>query len=286
MSRFGGTLESPRKDITLCLAVDGNTIQQLAISWVTWKRHHPEMWAWPWLISYDPQTVSPAQLTLLGDMLHDHTGSFLFTEWPPLDLYPPPQYETQRERMVSSFVYAPAVHVTTEWFMKLDCDAICVRPDPNWLDPAWFEPLPEDSLHPGERNFYIANSWPYTKAKGGGGSIADWFIKLDAARQALGLPKGPDFFEYIQGNKVSYPRMASWFCFVNARWNRWLAEATGQFCGQCRLPVPSHDTWLWYVVLHGGFPHQTKRMLGKRRGWTNVPRLENLRQRVLGVMQE
>ena len=262
-------------DITLCLGLDAKTIEQFIVSSPTWHKFHPELWGWPWFVFYDPAQITQQQVT--SAVMRLSCPAQLHTEpWNP-----PVSYASQREKMLSGWVYGPPAHVTTPWFMKLDADAIAVRACKDWIDSSWFA-----SDQNGWHNVWIASSWPYSKAKGGRGDIYDWARWLEEAGDQL-WPDTPrlGLAEHISGSKIKYPRMASWFSFYRAGWARLAAGWAATVSGYGSLPVPSQDTWHWYCATRHNDRRLSVRKLGKRRGLTNVPSLDRLKARVAEVME-
>lgn len=264
-------------NITGVVAIDAKTIRQLELSHLTWHKFHPEMREWPWLVVYDCEQITADTAQQVADTLSRKDG--LTLRW-PLDGR---QYETQREKMLTAFVSAVPFAVETQFWMKLDCDSICVRPCENWIDLDWFTA----DAH-GHYNAWIASSWPYTKAKGGGGTLIDWCNSMELVGDRIyGRNTRLDLLSRLSSTKTKllHPRMASWFSFYCTQWTRDIATMTAAAYRPHYLPVPSQDTWMWYCAERGRYRRLAVRMLGKRRGWTNVPRYETLSLRVKGLMQ-
>ncbi len=248
-------------DITLCLGIDARTIEQLKISWPTWYANRRAMWNWPWLIFYDRRQLSQQDMLNLAEEM-DAPSPTVFVEWPrPLMQ---PEYESQRERMLSGWVHAPAEYCKTEWFMKLDCDALA-RPHERWLDGAWFNPLPEQ----GEKPVVIASAWSYSKGVGWLSRLEEWGDIVLSHRPRLNIPHDPTAL------RVPHSRWASWCCYVRADFNRRVSEACEETCGPGKLPVPSQDSTLWFYAERAGFPVRKQKM--KKLNWSNHPKFEALR---------
>ena len=178
-------------------------------------------------------------------------------------------YGTQRERMLTGFVFC-SNYVTTPWWIKIDTDAYCADDSRPWLDPEWFEDRPTPLA-------YVANPWGYTKG-------ADWPERCDAwgdqhdrfsaNRPALQLPYDP------AARTIRHPRMCSWVSVYRTQWTRWAASLTG---GVPQLPVPSQDTYHWYCAERG--QHAVKHVKFKRRGWRTVSNTSRLRDAILADRQ-
>ena len=254
-------------EITVVVGVDANTIQQLAVSLPTWRKNRPELWEMPWVVFAD------AAIGIADFRLFPETA--LVFRWPPAGSEP--AYETQREKMVSGHVFVPAMYARTPWSLKIDTDSLALDSRP-WLQDEWFEPDAD-----GRYNAIVASPWNYAKAKGGGGTVQDWARKLeDWGDRIIGAKERLGLSEKISGNKIIYPRIASWLSLYHVPWLQLLAAELGRILPPYRLPVPSQDTTAHYFAARRG--DRICRSNMKRGGWTNVPRLGELKIKAAEVM--
>jgi hypothetical protein len=247
--------------ITLLLGVDAVTLEQLRHSHNTWLKFHPELWAMPWHVYYDPRAVKPSDLDFL-----EHKD--LRTRKWKTEGYP-----SQRAAMLTGFLFEP-IHISTFWWMKLDTDAIALDGDTPLWEPEWFTPTES-----GEYNCWVANPWGYSKAKGDDRSMAEWAESLEAWGDGFSNRPRLDMASRIDGRRLSMPRMASWMSFYRTEWTKQMALSflsTGP-------PVPSQDTCAWYFAERRG--DRCRKVRFKRRGWTNVPKLDKLKAKVHEVMR-
>lgn len=282
---MGSVKDFDYSQITVVVGVDEHTLPMLEVSLPTWLKNRPQMRDMPWLVFYDGLESRPSL-----EFLH----RMPLVNWEALIAYHGSQYETQREKMLSGWVHVPPKYVTTPFWMKIDCDALALEPNEDWLDPEWFEPEPVGIEFPTDGtakltgyNNIIASGWSYTKAKGGGGNIYDWATVLEGwgdkvcpNSERLGL------YQKIndEGTKIKTHRIASWLSYYRTDWTKELALACSSTCGEGKLPVPSQDTVAWFYAERSGARYHTAKM--KRKGWTNVSRLENLRERAKLIMEE
>ncbi len=134
----------------------------------------------------------------------------LFKIWTFVD-WKMEQYENTRELMLSSFVFGIKDFVKTNHFVKLDCDAYFTNTD---------DVFSEDDF-----NYdIVGHKWGYTKP--------GWWI------------------DKLEGNEVdlnkkihSHERIASFCCLHKTEFVNKVADILGK-----RLPVPSHDTVLWWYA--------------------------------------
>lgn len=256
-------------NLTVVVGIDQHTATLFEVAVETWKRFRPELFRCPWLVFFDSKYPG----------LSDGIKEYFLTEHKISPTLIPgsykPFYESQREFMLTGWIYAPAKHVQTKWFMKIDCDVLALddRPLNEWLRPEWFATDP----------VMIASPWGYTKAKGDGGTIHDWADKLERwgdfilpDYERLGLANR------IKGDKIKYPRICSWLSYYRTDWYKELAASCRLWAGG-KLPVPSQDTAAWYLAERLG--SNVVRANQKRRGWSTVSSLEKLKQKASEVLR-
>lgn len=128
-----------------------------------------------------------------------------------------------REKMLSAFVFGPPKDVKTKYWLKLDSDAYATN----------YKDILSDDM----KNYdIVGHKWGYTKPPGWINVLNKWSID-----------KNLNFifpFNEKQVNKTRYyhPRTNS---FVQLHKTEFTIEAA-KVAGD-RLPIPSHDTFLWYV---------------------------------------
>lgn len=250
--------------MTVVLVVDEKTLGQAYYSIPTWFKNRRLMWSMPWVVVYDSRALSSSRVETLADnfMLPSPT----FVPWHR-------DYDNQREKMLSAWVHAPPRAVETKWWMKVDTDVVA-RPCDQWIDDAWF--LPDENGNYAE---YIASSWNYTKAKGGGGAALEWCDSLEDWGDQF--PWGPrlNLHEHINeaGDKIYYKRMCSYVSY-------YLAEASKDLADKCdwKLPVPSQDTVVWYYTERRGA--RCIRSKQKAKGWLSISNTKNMQKAALEIV--
>lgn len=252
------------KDMTVCVVLDAHTLPQFQLTWQTWLKFYPELFECPWVIMRD-EDESMFAVHEECRRLHDHLRKAKLTTWQPCA-----SYGSQRERMLSCWVHCPPVHVETKRFLKIDADSVCLQRDKHWGGD-WFS---------GEE-VVVAPGCGRTVAKPRGQNLVEWFHRLETfgdehwrAFPRLNLP-------IEQGSRsVRHRRWKSWLSSYDTKWYGEMSDRIQQSCGTHRLPVPSQDSTLAYCTIRGQYPVRTV----SQYGWTNVPRLEKLRQQVAEVM--
>jgi len=269
-------------DLTAVVAVDEKTLPQIQVSSWTWARHRPHLFARPWIVIYDRRAFSGLELrqALCSTPLADAKVNAL--PWPPKE--PVGGYASQRERMLTGFVYAP-LRVDTAWWMKIDTDALALeyRETSSWAPPDWFQPQPTSSpatngLYDHRYHAWIASPWGYTKPANQMDQLDTWGDHVPGLQEhpRLDLPFDRD------GRRCRHPRMASWVSFYRTDWSCFAARLAWDSVGPWRIPVPSQDGYHFYVAQRRGDNYL--RANQKRRGWTNCPRFANLQQRAAEVL--
>ncbi len=243
---------------TTVIAVDAEHLAELQLVWPTWQKYRPEIIAHPLLVICDAAIERSTWEPALSFLEHPQTQLVLWH----LD------HAGQREKMLNGFVFAVAEHVATPWYLKLDTDAVALRSD-DWIDSQWF--LPDSQ---GRLPMFIASPWGYTKPSDAIQRLDEWGdgIKGLSEHPRLNLPVVPG------SSLVAHPRIISWCFFGRTDSTRHAAA----LCGG-RLPVPSQDTFLWYVAKRRG--EFFRRFPMKRYGWEHASsrkRLEQLCEFALG----
>jgi predicted O-methyltransferase YrrM len=162
--------------------------------------------------------------------------------------------ETQREKMLSAFVFGVAEHVETEHWIKLDSDTIAVDGQP-WLR-KWFL-----------NHRMVGQPWSYSKPGSMVPRIDYWLDGL----QKMGIVKtfnGADR-EYIFSDrdkpthkrKHTAKRVISYIRVTETSLMREIAS----WCIFGRMPVPSEDTLVWRVCEKLDFRWERNNF--KKNGW-------------------
>lgn len=236
---------------TTIIAVDEHHVKELQLVWPTWKCYKPELIRNPLLVVCDGDISVPEWNRKLQFLDHPDMHR---VQWNMSDV-------SQREKMLNGITFAAAKYVHTPWFLKLDTDAVATK-ESDWVQRQWFSP--NDA---GEFPVFISQPWGYTKPPDAIDKLDQWARTIPelAAFQDLGISPEPG------RNKVSHPRITSWCYFGNTSWTK----SVLQFCTD-RLPVPSHDTFLWYCA------ERQKRFYRKVRmtnyGWKHLGRFSTLQK--------
>lgn len=260
-------------DYTLVVGVDARHLQQLAITWPTWKRHKPSLLQRPMLIFFDWNQVTPA---MIFRAVQEHPN-LVTVPWPEPDWIKheggdDKWTDPQRYRMLSGFVHVPATYVGTRYFLKIDTDTVATGQD-DWIDEAWFENDPA----------IVAQGWGFTKPPDQMRKLDEWAYRN---HHVLGFDSPPlslDLKPEPGSDKLKHKRIISWCGFFNTEFTGRAADWAVRTCGQCQLPVPSQDGYLWYLAKRLGLG--INRIDAKNRGWQHWNTMFNIRQAAERAMQ-
>ncbi|MEN6507110.1 MAG: hypothetical protein ABFD92_21445 [Planctomycetaceae bacterium] len=243
---------------SIVVAVDPRTVDQLKLTWPTWRRK-PGILDVPMHVIVDAGLL-PRDASYQGILALDHPN-VTYHNWNfPWLVFPD---MTQRERMLSAFVYFAPLLVDTDYWLKLDVDSVATDDKP-WVDEAWFARNP----------VLVARPWSYTKP-------GEWIDTLQAWSRSNLLTKHYPPLDWPPHDETRqvyrHSRIISQQCFVQTEWSRRVAAYL-----QPRLPVPSQDTIHWYLAELQRLPIVKARFPG----WTNRCTRRGLEEAVAGAIAE
>jgi len=158
-----------------------------------------------------------------------------------------------RETVLSAFVLESYKHVQTDYFVKIDCD-VTFKDD-------------RDVFNGKDLNYdIVGHSWGYTKP-------AHWIKELDSWADDKELGGGGEYKDDFDESKKTFPhrRLASFMCLHKKQFVQEASEIAGGV-----LPVPSHDTYLWYVANRSPKYNWGSKNI-KKRGVTTATRMESIK---------
>ena len=135
--------------------------------------------------------------------------------------------ESPRELMLSAFVFGAAAFIETPYWIKIDGDAYFSNKENAILDHFFDHDI-------------AGHKWRYTKP-------GKWVCELDDWAETNDID-GDVFLDEKQrveafaSHRYGHKRFASFFCLHKTDFVIEAAALAGS-----RLPVPSHDTYLWYM---------------------------------------
>jgi GT2 family glycosyltransferase len=213
-------------EFTTVVGIDVRHLEELKLVWPSWRRYRPEILYRPMLLICDA-ILSEAEWAERLRFV-DHPRKRL-TLWDVSGV-------SQREKMLSAFVFVPGREVETPWFLKLDTDLIA-KDSRGWLQSEWFCPdgrgripvfiSPPSHVYDTENNALLDN-W---------GDGVPGLLELTRLDE---LPAPTKL-------RIQNTRIMSWSFFGRTEWCRQIAGFAGN-----RLPVPSHDTFAWYCATRRG----------------------------------
>jgi hypothetical protein len=133
-----------------------------------------------------------------------------------------------RELMLSSFVFGAAAYVNTPYWIKIDGDAYFGNKDDCLLEHFWDYDV-------------VGHKWHYSRPGAWIPILDDWAEANDIDGDAYLDEK--QRIEATNSRRYGHKRFASYFCLHKTEFTIEAANLAGD-----RLPVPSHDTYLWYLA--------------------------------------
>jgi hypothetical protein len=145
--------------------------------------------------------------------------------------------ESQRELVLSCFVLG-VKHIKSEYYVKFDCDSFVTDTQDVFLEGDFKYDL-------------FSNSWGYTKPGKWIRELDEWCERNNIEGEPIYNPKKD------RGEKYRHRRIASFICLHKTEFVR---NIVNKYVDK-RLPVPSHDTFLWYMA---------ERLLGRKWGGASI----------------
>ena len=236
---------------TTLVGIDAAHVEPFKITWPTWKANRPAIAASPLLVFYDRHSLDAADLSWI-----DH-GDLTLVPWPFDESI---IHETQRERMLTGFVWVPSAYCRTPWYLKIDAKVVA-DPVP-WYQEEWFGPDDRNRMP-----VFVTSPYPYTKPANQMMDLDRWATGIPelACHAPLNLVPKPGW------SRVRHKRIASFVFYGRTDWTRSVCA----YCDFCKLPVPSQDGYTFYCAARrGGYFFKTKQ---KRWGWHFTKNLSKLR---------
>jgi hypothetical protein len=192
-------------DFTIVTAVTPDYLDRLVWALPTW--------------SYKPQFANKPIVIFHSGFECDDTKKLRFVK----DIFPDwtfvtwrmPEYESQRELMLSAFVLGIEQFVKTQYFVKMDAETFFTNKEDVFI---------EDDL----KYDLVSHKWGYTKP-------GWWIDKLEG--------KSVD----LNNLRMDHDRIISFCCLHKTDFVVKVAQKYG-----ARLPIPSHDTLLWWEANKSG----------------------------------
>lgn len=223
------------KSLSIVTAVDRKYLPKFKVNFEKWIKTAGIM-EYPIIVFYDKKTLNGCEVGLI-------TGKGVkLVAW---DF----EAETQRERMLSAFVFGAAEHVKTKYWLKLDCDSY---PNDNIkVEHGWQFDIPDDW----SSYMAVGNRCGYIKGIGFIPKLEEWGDKIAPETKRL----YDDMTEEQKTKWLRVPckkRFASYFCLYKTSFTRWLSE----HCINKRLPIPSEDSTTSYILLRLNKPFKREKM--------------------------
>ena len=142
-----------------------------------------------------------------------------------------PNAESARELMLSAFVIGAPKEVETPYWLKMDADAYFTDS--------------QDCILPHFYDYDLSgHKWRYTKSPTG----ESWIDRLDLWSEDKDIDgdiylNEEERIKSYKHRRYGHKRIASFVCLHKTEFSREAAEYIDD-----KLPVPSHDTYMWYIA--------------------------------------
>jgi len=146
-----------------------------------------------------------------------------------------PVVDSQRSKMLHVFTHGASKYVKTKWCIKLDGD---VTPE-NKIDFGYVFEYPK-GWH---KNVITAHKWGYTKPGKWLIALEKWCINKIGLEDTSPVFPSNEYPKMEKQKRYGHPRIAS---FIAIQRTDFIKKAVS-LCGNT-MPVPSHDTYLWYLA--------------------------------------
>jgi len=209
-------IEGDTSDITIVTACDEYYIDILRETFANWRK-------------YKSIDTFPVIVFVHGINLEDKRLDFL--KLPNVQLIPwsMSNAENHREEMLSAFVLGSAEHVKTEYWIKLDADSFATD----------YRPIYNEEM---KKFAFFGHKWTYSRPQMIQ-KLDEWAKKHDKPKLKNALPMFKE--GRAEGNRFFHnkKRTISFIQFHRSKFVRFCVK----LLKEPRLPVPSHDTFLFYV---------------------------------------
>lgn len=221
------------KRITIVTAVNPPYVEKLKLTLPTWQRK-PQLKDCPLIVFYNGFSDAEKELAFVRECGRE----VKFIPWEM------PGAESNRELMLSAFVLGAPKAVETPYWLKIDADA-------------YFSDAQDIILEHFYNYDISAHKWKYSKP-------GSWLCDLDDWAEANDID-GDIYLndeqrkEAMASKRYGHRRIASFICLHKTEFTREAAEYISN-----RLPIPSHDTYLWYMC---------ERLPDRKWCWHNMKKL-------------
>lgn len=232
--------DSQPRDITLFSTVDHSNESTLLENWKTWMKFNPWLRQTPAVVLCH-RVPAPR----LERLLRQHHATVQCKSWEA------DESKSGREAWGDAWLRFVAREVATEWFLKIEPEAVATRPE-KWLKAEWLRPGPT-----GKELAFIAPRWGYSKPSQILDVLNDWADNHASLRSFSRLNVG------VSGDdRVYHDAISSWLLFGNTRWFRELEALVPE-----GIPCQSFDTFIAFYAARRG-DHFVRWPL-KEHGWNH-----------------
>lgn len=210
------------KRITIVTAVNPPYLEKLKTTLPTWQMK-PQLKNCPMIVFHNGFNDPEKELKFIEEI------SGRNVKLVPWDL---PSAESTRELMLSAFVLGAPKEVDTPYWLKIDADAYFTDD--------------QDCILPHFYNYELCgHRWRYTRSP----NKESWIDKLDSWAEDKDIAgntylSDEERIKSYEQKRYGHKRIASFVCLHKTDFTIEAAE----YIDDNKMPVPSHDTYLWYLA--------------------------------------
>lgn len=209
------------KRITIVTAVNPPYLEKLKTTLPTWQ-NKPQLKDCPLVVFHNGFDNAESDLSFIKEISGREVK---LVSW-DMD-----NAESTRELMLSAFVLKAPYEVDTPYWLKIDADAYFCDSQDVILDHFYEYDL-------------AGHKWRYTKSP----NNSSWLAMLDSWSEDKDIDgdnylNEEETIESYKQKRYGHKRIASFVCLHNTEFTKEAAEYVDN-----KLPVPSHDTYMWYLA--------------------------------------
>jgi len=229
--RFARYIKTINRDVTIVTAVNPQYLSKLKNNYPYWMKTAGVM-EYPMIVFVNGISPDDESLKFLNNNVKiipwDMKGA-----------------ESTRELMLTSFVLGTAEHVKTKWWLKLDADTTPKEGVDRKY--GYILAFPEQAWN--GKTVIAAHKWGYTKPGKFLLALEDWADGKKEFKDTKRVFPDSEIPAMKAQKRYGHPRIASYICLQSLEFTKTCARLAGN-----KLPIPSHDTYMWYVAARLGLP--------------------------------
>lgn len=202
---------------TLVTLATREGLETLKWTWRTWRSLRPELFDQPPIVMHTSD-VDPRRDLAFAE---EANSKCVFVD--------PIANQGRRNRWTKAWFDIPAKHVKTDWWLKLEFDAVCDAQS-QWLFPSWFATQSDANVA------FIAHRWGYSKPADFCRQLNEWNAE-HRGKEPVELAVDPE------ADRVEHDAVSTWFFMARTDWTK---QASRQLSNE--PPAWDHAQLAWYLA--------------------------------------